>query len=125
MSLVDTTFGPIPGPLLNQWGQTVTYIKANTDPTYNPNTGEVSGSDTCIPLKALISPVTSRESEGLYRSSDVKFIFGTAELGTYFPSERDSLQYQQDGATRRAKIVNITTYRGEGPIFHTVIARPQ
>jgi hypothetical protein len=125
MGLIDDTFASIPAPLLNDWGQTITYIKTTTPRTYNPTTGAVTGSDTNVSMKALIVRLTPRESEGLYQVTDLKVIFGTAELGTYYPTEADRIQYTQDGATREAKIVNITTYRGDNPVLHTVIARPQ
>jgi hypothetical protein len=125
MGLIDDTFAAIPAPLLNDWGQTITYIKTTTPRTYNPTTGAVTGSDTNVSMKALIVRLTPRESEGLYQTTDVKVIFGTAELGTYYPTEADRIQYTQDGVTREAKIINITTYRGDNPVLHTVIARPQ
>ena len=125
MGLIDDTFAAIPAPLLNDWGQTITYIKTTTPRTYNPTTGAVTGSDTNVSMKALIVRLTPRESEGLYQTTDVKVIFGTAELGTYYPAEADRIQYTQDGVTREAKIINITTYRGDNPVLHTVIARPQ
>jgi hypothetical protein len=125
MGLIDDTFAAIPAPLLNDWGQTITYIKTTTPRTYNPTTGAVTGSDTNVSMKALIVRLTPRESEGLYQVTDIKVIFGTAELGSYYPTEADRIQYTQDGATREAKIINITTYRGDNPVLHTVIARPQ
>lgn len=125
MGLIDDTFASIPASLLNDWGQTITYVKTTTPRTYNPTTGAVTGSDTNVSMKALIVRLTPRESEGLYQTTDVKVIFGTAELGTYYPTEADRIQYTQDGATREAKIINITTYRGDNPVLHTVIARPQ
>ena len=33
MALVDTTFAPIPEKLLNQWGVSITYVKAATTQT--------------------------------------------------------------------------------------------
>jgi len=125
MGLIDDTFASIPASLLNDWGQTITYIKTTTPRTYDPTTGAVTGSDTNVSMKALIVRLTPRESEGLYQTTDIKVIFGTAELGTYYPTEADRIQYTQDGATREAKIINITTYRGDNPVLHTVIARPQ
>jgi hypothetical protein len=125
MGLIDDTFASIPASLLNDWGQTITYIKTTTPRTYNPTTGAVTGSDTNVSMKALIVRLNPRESEGLYQATDVKVIFGTAELGSYYPTEADRIQYTQDGATREAKIINITTYRGDNPVLHTVIARPQ
>lgn len=125
MSLIDDIFAPIPAPLMQQWGETVTYIKTTTPRTYNPTTGAVTGADTTVSLKALISPVNSRESEGLYQATDVQFLIGTEELGTYYPTEADRIQYTQAGVTREAKIINVRSYRGENPVIHTIIARPQ
>ena len=125
MGLIDTTFAPIPASLLADWGQNITYIKTTTPRTYNPTTGAVTGADTSVTVKAVITRVTPRESEGLYQATDVKFIFGSEELGTYYPTEADRIQYTQAGVTREAKILNINTYRGDDPVLHIVIARPQ
>ena len=125
MGLIDTTFAPIPASLLADWGQNITYIKTTTPRTYDPTTGAVTGADTSVTVKAVITRVTPRESEGLYQATDVKFIFGSEELGTYYPTEADRIQYTQAGVTREAKILNINTYRGDNPVLHIVIARPQ
>lgn len=125
MSQIDSTFAGIPAPILAKWGHTITYIKTNPARSYNPTTGAISGSDTNVSLKAVISRVNPREYEGLYQATDIKVIMGTEELGSYYPSELDRIQYQQDGVTREAKIITVTSYRGESPILHTVIARPQ
>ena len=125
MSQIDSTFAGIPAPLLAKWGHDITYIKTNPARAYNPTTGAITGTDTNVSLKAVISRVNPREYEGLYQATDIKVIMGTEELGSYYPSERDRIQYLQDGVTREAKIISITSYRGETPILHTVIARPQ
>lgn len=125
MGLIDDTFGPIPATILNEWGETITYVKTATPRTYNPTTGAVTGADTNVTLKAVITRINPRESEGLYQTTDLKVIIGTVELGTYFPTEADRIQYTQDGATREAKIIAITSYRGTNPVLHTLIARPQ
>jgi len=125
MSQIDSTFAGIPAPLLAKWGHDITYIKTNPARAYNPTTGAITGTDTNVSLKAVISRVNPREYEGLYQATDIKVIMGTEELGSYYPSELDRLQYLQDGVTREAKIITVTSYRGETPILHTVIARPQ
>lgn len=125
MSQIDDVFQVIPAPLLNDWGQTITYLKTSTPRTYNPTTGAVTGADVSVTLKGIITRVTPRESEGLYQTTDLKVIIGTAELGTYYPTEADRIQYSQDGVTREAKIIAITSYRGDNPVLHTLIARPQ
>ena len=125
MSQIDSTFAGIPTPILAKWGHTITYIKTNPARSYNPTTGAITGADTNVSLKAVISRVNPREYEGLYQATDIKVIMGTEELGSYYPSELDRIQYLQDGVTREAKIITVTSYRGETPILHTVIARPQ
>ena len=125
MSLVDSTFKSIPKALLDDWGQDITLVKTTTPRAYNPTTGAVTGADTSVALKGLISSVTSKESQGLYQTTDVKVIIGGDELGSYYPTEADRIQYSQDGVTREAKILNVESFRGEDPLLHTIIARPQ
>ena len=125
MGLIDTTFAPIPTSVLADWGQNITYIKTTTPRTYDPTTGIVSGADTTVTVKAVITRVSPRESEGLYQTTDLKVIIGASELGTYYPTEADRIQYQQAGTTREAKIIAITTYRGDNPVYHSLIVRPQ
>ena len=125
MGLIDTTFAPLPTAILADWGQDITYIKTTTPRTYDPTTGSVNGADTNVTVKGVILRLTPRESEGLYQSTDVKVIIGSSELGTYYPTEADRIQYTQAGATREAKIINITSYRGDNPVMHVLIVRPQ
>ena len=125
MGLIDTTFAPIPTSILADWGQSITYIKTTTPRTYDPTTGNVTGADTTVTVKGVILRLTPRESEGLYQSTDVKVIIGNSELGTHYPTEADRIQYIQAGVTREAKIVNITSYRGDNPVMHVLIVRPQ
>ena len=125
MSFVDNTFKGLPEQLLNTFGIDVTYIKTATSQTYNTTTGEVSGSDTNISMKALISNVSGSTYEGSSQSTDLKIIFGNKELGTYYPKVKDSIQYAEDGVNKVARIISINTSRGNNPILHTVIARKQ
>jgi len=125
MGLIDTTFAPLPTAILADWGQNITYIKTTTPRTYDPTTGSVTGADTNVTVKGVILRLTPRESEGLYQSTDVEVIIGSSELGTYYPTEADRIQYTQAGVTREAKIIAITSYRGDNPVMHTLIVRPQ
>ena len=125
MSLVDSTFQGLPEQLLNTFGIDVTYIKTATSQTYDTATGEVSGSDTYISMKALISNVSGSTYEGTSQTNDLKIIFGNKELGTYYPKVKDRIQYAADGVNKVARIISINTSRGDNPILHTVIARPQ
>ena len=125
MSLIDSTFKGLPEQLLNTFGIDITYIKTATSQTYNTSTGEVSGSDTNISIKAIISSMSGSEYEGSSQSNDLKIIFGNKELGTYYPKVKDRIQYAEDGVNKVARIISINTSRGNNPILHTVIARPQ
>lgn len=125
MALLDTTFAPIPPAILADWGIPITYVKTATPRTYDPTTGTVNGADTTVAVKGLISSISSRESEGLYQTTDLKVIIGASELGTYYPTEADRIRYTQAGATREAKILAVTSYRGDSPIMHTLFVRPQ
>ena len=125
MAKIDDVFGNVPASILNTWGQTLTFVKTTTPRTYNPTTGAGTGSDTNVSVKGVITELNSRENEGLYQSTDLKIVIGATELGDYYPTEADRVQYPQAGATREAKIVNVKTARGDNPIFHTLIVRPQ
>ena len=125
MSLVDTTFASLPAGLLAQWGQDVTYLKASTSPTYNTTTGVVGGDDTSLTVRALIFEAKPEEFEGFYQTSDLKVIIGNAELEKYVPSIRDRIQYTQNSVTRTGRIISCKTVRGENPILHTILLRPQ
>ena len=125
MSFIDNTFKSLPEQLLGSFGIDVTYIKTATSQTYNTTTGEVSGSDTNISMKALISNVSGSTYEGTSQSTDLRIIFGNKELGTYYPKVKDSIQYAEDGVNKVARIISINTSRGDNPILHTVIARKQ
>ena len=125
MSFIDNTFKSLPEQLLGTFGIDVTYIKTATSQTYNTTTGEVSGSDTNISMKALISNVSGSTYEGSSQSTDLRIIFGNKELGTYYPKVKDSIQYAENGVNKVARIISINTSRGINPILHTVIARKQ
>ena len=125
MSFVDNTFKGLPEQLLGSFCIDVTYIKTATSQTYNTTTGEVSGSDTNVSMKALISNVVGSVYEGTSQTNDLKIIFGNKELGTYYPKVKDRIQYAADGVNKVARIISINTSRGDNPILHTVIARPQ
>ena len=85
----------------------------------------MSGSDTNISMKALISSVSGSVYEGTSQTNDLKFIFGNKELGSYYPKVKDRIQYAEDGVNKVARIISVNTSRGNSPILHTAIVRPQ
>ena len=125
MAAIDNIFGAIPAQVLSQFGQDITYIKTTTPRTYNPTTGAVTGSDTNVTVKGIISVVNSNENEGVYQTSDLSVLIGAEELGNYYPTQADRIQYTQAGSTVQAKIISIKTYRGDQPVYHSLVVRPQ
>jgi len=125
MAAIDDIFGSIPAQVLSQFGQDITYVKTTTPRTYNPTTGAVTGSDTSVSVKGIISQINSSENEGVYQTSDLSVLIGTEELGDYYPTQADRIQYTQAGSTIEAKIISIRTYRGDQPVYHSLVVRPQ
>jgi hypothetical protein len=125
MSLVDNVFKNIPAPLLNEWGSDITYIKAATTETYNPTTGTISGTETSVTIKAVITKLNPKEFRGQYQTTDIKVLIGNAELGDYYPNVRDRIEYDESGNTRVGRIIDVDSYRGDFAIFHSLVVRPQ
>ena len=125
MAAIDDIFGSIPAQVLSQFGQDITYIKTTTPRTYNPTTGAVTGSDTSVSVKGIISQINSSENEGVYQTSDLSILIGAEELGDYYPTQADRIQYTQAGSTVEAKVISIRTYRGDQPVYHSLVVRPQ
>tara|TARA_B100000035_G_scaffold290816_1_gene278208 strand:+ start:811 stop:1188 length:378 start_codon:yes stop_codon:yes gene_type:complete len=125
MALIDDVFGGIPATLLNDWGYDMTYVKAATTETYNATTGTISGTETSVTVKGLISKLDPREFRGEAQSTDIKVIIGSAELNDYYPNVRDRLRYTEAGETREGRIIDVESFRGDSAILHNIIVRPQ
>lgn len=125
MAAIDDIFKSIPTQVLSQFGQTLTYVKTTTPRTYNPTTGAVTGSDTNVTVKGIISRVNSGEDDGLYQGTSVRILIGASELGDYYPTQADRVQYTRAGSTVEGKIISVTTYRGDEPVYHSLLVRIQ
>ena len=125
MAAIDDIFGNIPTQILGQFGQDITYVKTTTPRTYNPTTGVVTGSDTTVEVKAVISQINSNENEGVYQGTDLRVLIGAEELGNYYPTQADRIQYTQAGSTVEGKIISVRTYRGDQPVYHSLVVRVQ
>jgi len=125
MAVIDDIFGNIPTQILGQFGQDITYVKTTTPRTYNPTTGAVTGSDTSVSVKGIISRVNSGENDGLYQGTSVRILIGASELGDYYPTQADRVQYTRAGSTVEGKIISVTTYRGDEPVYHSLLVRIQ
>ena len=125
MAAIDDIFKSIPTQVLSQFGQNITYIKTTTPRTYNPTTGAVTGSDTNVTVKGIISVVNSSQEEGVYQGTSVKVLIGAEELGDYYPTQADRIQYTQAGSTVEGKIISVRTYRGDKPVYHSLSVKVQ
>jgi len=125
MAAIDDIFGSIPAQVLSQFGQDITYVKTTTPRTYNPTTGAVTGSDTSVTVKGVISQVNSSESDGVLQGTNVTVLIGASELGDYYPTQADRIQYSRAGSTVEGKIISVRTYRGDKPVYHSLSVRIQ
>ncbi len=124
MALIDDTFGAIPAQILADWGIDITYVKTTTPRTYDPATGAVTGADTNVTVKGVISRLTPRESEGLYQTTDIKVIIGSAELNGYYPTEAARIPSPPAGATREAQIIRHLPSRRHNTVYQPTIYQP-
>ena len=125
MSKVDTVFGPIPGPLIQEWGLPMVFVR-NTGPgVYNSVTGDVTPVETRLNVVAVITKVNPKEYSGIYQATDLKILIDPAQVGGIDITTQDHWEYKEGSTTRTAKVIDITAYRGDNPVFFSCIARPQ
>ena len=125
MSRVDTVFGPIPGPMIQEWGLDATFVASGGSGTYDPTTGDITDSSTRTPVKVVITKINPEEYQGLYQATDVKIFIDPAQIANHYITTADSFEYQQDGTTVHAKVINPVTFRGDNPVLFACVARPQ
>ena len=126
MSKVDDVFGPIPPPLIAEWGQPIQLIVKSGPPVYDIDTGLTTEATTTYDITAFITKLDIREIDGLYQANDVKIIFDPQQVGEIYLTEADYFIVPRDTAPDETmKIIKPTTYRGEQPVLYVVIARPQ
>jgi hypothetical protein len=125
MSKIDTVFGPIPGPLIAEWGQNATFVAVTGSGTLDPDTGDITPSETRTAVKVVITKVNPEEYAGLYQASDVTIYLDPGQIGGHYISTADRFEYQQAGRTIHAKVINPVTFRGDNPVLFACVARPQ
>ena len=124
MSKVDDVFGPIPGPLIQEWGQPAVFVQ-QTGSAYDPSTGEVVVIETRTNVKVVITVLDIKEEGGLYQTNDVKLLLDPGQIGDVYITVEDYFEVPTAGGTQVMKVVDPKTYRGEDPVFYSIIARPQ
>ena len=126
MSKVDTVFGPIPGPLIQEWGQPVTFVRTTGAGTYDQATGDITTAEMRLPVKAVVTKVNPKEDGGAYQTTDLKIMVDPAQLGWVYITTQDRWEIPVAGGVfQTAKVIDVTTYRGDKPVFFVCIARPQ
>lgn len=124
MSKVDTVFGPIPGPLIQEWGQPGTFVQTGTS-TYDSTTGTITPTETRTPVQLVITKIDPTEFSGLYQATDVKILIDPGQIGSHYITTSDWFEVPKGTGTQRLKVIEPRTYRGDNPVFFVVIARPQ
>lgn len=125
MSLVDSTFGSLSGPLVRKWGRTVTFHKTTAVGTYNPTTGAIAPSTTNYTIKALITRVQANEATGTIQTSDYKIVVAPDDIANNTISTADFFTITRGSRNIKAKVVEVMAIEGDNPVLFVVFARPQ
>ena len=123
MSKVDDVFD-FADELVDEWGSPAVFVRRE-DSVYDPNTGEVTQTETRTNVKVVISSLDITEDNGLYQANDVKLIIDPVQLNYIYITEQDYFELPKAGGTEIMKVIDPKTYRGERPVAYVIIARPQ
>lgn len=125
MSAIDATFGPIPDPLIKQWGRTVTFHKANAAESYDPTTGTIRKTTTNYTAKAVVTRITAAELTGTLQRTDYKLLLAPAQIGGNSVTTADAFSFTRGPKTIRGKVVDVTTLEGDSPVMFICFVRPE
>ena len=125
MSKIDDVFGPIPGPLIAEWGQRVTFVRVDEPGAYNTTTGEVTTSEEEFSVLAVIDEIKGSEANGKYEEKDISILIDPGQIDDHYITTADYWIIPTPQGNQTARTVEVTTYRGDGPVFFECIARPQ
>ena len=123
MSKVDDVFD-FADELVAEWGSPAVFVRRE-DSVYDPNTGEVTQTETRTNVNVVISSLDITEDNGLYQANDVKLIIDPVQLNYIYITEQDYFELPKAGGTEIMKVIDPKTYRGERPVAYVIIARPQ
>ena len=125
MSKADDVFGPLAGPLVQEWGSSCQYIRVSDPGTYDPLTGQVSSAETTFNIKAVLLELEPQEYEGVFQQSDFKLIVDPGQVGGGYITTSDRFVVPFPSGDKNCKIIDVVTYRGDKPINFEVVVRPQ
>jgi len=124
MSKVDDVFD-FADELVAEWGSPAVFVRRE-DSVYDPDTGEVTQTETRTDVNVVISSLDITEDNGLYQANDVKLIIDPVQLNYIYITEQDYFLVSRDTAPDEyMKVIEPLTYRGEKVVVYIVIARPQ
>ena len=124
MSKVDDVFGPIPGPLIQEWGMDAVFVKAGAS-TYDEATGIVDQAEVRFNVQVVVTELDIAEEGGLYQKDDVKILIDPGQIDGLYIGTSDHFEIQRNGQMQIMKVIDPRTYRGDNPVFFVVTARPQ
>ena len=125
MSKADDVFGPLAGPLVQEWGSSCQYIRVADPGTYDPTTGKISNTETTFNIKAVLLELEPQEYEGVFQQSDFKLIVDPGQVGGGYINTADRFVVPFPSGNKNCKVVDVVTYRGDKPINFEVVVRPQ
>ena len=125
MSKADDVFGPLAGPLVQEWGSSCQYIRVSDPGTYDPLTGQVSSAETTFNIKAVLLELEPQEYEGVFQQSDFKLIVDPGQVGGGYITTADRFVVPFPSGNKNCKVIDVVTYRGDKPINFEVVVRPQ
>ena len=125
MSLADTTFGPLAGPLVAEWGSACKYVRVADPGVYDPATGIVANTETTYNVKAVMLELEPQEYEGVFQQSDFKLIIDPGQIDDGYITTADRFVVPFPSGEKNCKVIDVVTYRGDSPISFEVVVRPQ
>ena len=125
MSKADQVFGPLAGPLVQEWGSTCQFVRVNDPGTYDPTTGTIANSETTYNVKAVMLELEPQEYDGVFQQSDFKLIIDPGQIDNGYITTADRFVVPFPSGDVNCKVIDVVTYRGDNPISFEVIVRPQ
>ena len=103
----------------------MTFVRVDEPGTYDSSTGRVTSAETEFSVLAVIDEIRASEASGKYEEKDISIMIDPAQIGDHYITTADYWKIPRDGVEQVARNVEVTTYRGDGPVFFECIARPQ
>jgi hypothetical protein len=124
MSRIDKIFGRTAGTLVRKYGISMVFVRAGVA-EYDKYTGRVETETTRLNLKGIVTPIQADEVSELTQLTDVKIIPDPDVIGSEPIQVDDTFEYDENGTTITAKVVESKQFRGDMAVAYIVMARPQ